>query len=274
MPRSSRSRPGPRTAHEKLDAIGVLCLDEQGKVKDHKLGKHTVGKGAGIGLVLALATPVGWRPASWPVASSGRCTHKGLGLTDDNREQLGADLKDGKAAVGVLVEPHEADVLYAKLTELGGTVKLLPVSDEALAEAARSTRRVRRLRGRRGPGPRRLIRVCRPAAADACAVTVSAIVLAGGRSTRFGRDKLAEPLDGVPLLWRTIEAVRAVADDIVVVVAPGSEPELPADVRVAYDPATGQGPLVGVLAGLEAVRHDTVLVVGGDMPWLRPRSCG
>lgn len=98
---------------------------------------------------------------------------------------------------------------------------------------------------------------------------VSAIILAGGRSTRFGRDKLAEPLDGVPLLWRTIDAVREVADDIVVVVAPGSEPELPADVRVAYDPATGQGPLVGVLAGLEAVRHETVIVVGGDMPWLR-----
>lgn len=99
---------------------------------------------------------------------------------------------------------------------------------------------------------------------------VSAIVLAGGRSSRFGRDKLAEPLDGVRMLWRTIDAVRAVADDIVVVVAPGSGPELPADVRIAYDPATGQGPLVGVLAGLEAVRHDTVIVVGGDMPWLRP----
>jgi molybdopterin-guanine dinucleotide biosynthesis protein A len=105
-------------------------------------------------------------------------------------------------------------------------------------------------------------------------VTVSAIVLAGGRSTRFGRDKLAEPLDGMPMLWRTIEAVQAVADDIVVVVAPGSDPELPADVRVAYDLATGQGPLVGVLAGLEAVRNDAVLVVGGDMPWLHPVVLG
>ncbi len=105
-------------------------------------------------------------------------------------------------------------------------------------------------------------------------MTVSAVVLAGGRSARFGRDKLAEPLDGVPLLWRTIEAVRTVADDIVVVVAPGSGPELPADVRVAYDRTTGDGPLVGVLAGLEAVRHDLVVVVGGDMPWLRPDVLG
>ncbi|MGH2474787.1 MAG: NTP transferase domain-containing protein, partial [Candidatus Limnocylindrales bacterium] len=29
---------------------------------------------------------------------------------------------------------------------------------------------------------------------------IGAIVLAGGRSSRFGRDKLAEPMDGRPLL--------------------------------------------------------------------------
>lgn len=121
---------------EKLDAIGVLALDEDGKVKDQKLGKHTVGKGAGIGLVLAMATPVGLAAGIVGGGVLGALHTKGLGLTDDNREQLGLDLKDGKAAVGVLVEIHEADVVYAKLTELGGTVKLLAVSEEALAEAA------------------------------------------------------------------------------------------------------------------------------------------
>ena len=40
---------------------------------------------------------------------------------------------------------------------------------------------------------------------------VSAIVLAGGASTRFGRDKLAEPVDGRPLLHHAAEAVAAVA---------------------------------------------------------------
>ena len=30
--------------------------------------------------------------------------------------------------------------------------------------------------------------------------TVTGLVLAGGRSSRFGRDKLAEPIDGRPLL--------------------------------------------------------------------------
>jgi uncharacterized membrane protein len=121
---------------EDLGAIGVLCLDEEGKVKDHKLGKATVGKGAGIGLALAMLTPVGLAAGIVAGGVLGALHKKGLGLTDDNRDQLAASLKDGKAAVGVLVEPHEADQVYAKLTELGGTVELLAVSEATLDEAA------------------------------------------------------------------------------------------------------------------------------------------
>ena len=40
----------------KLNAIGVLVLDEDGKIKTHKLGRRTWGKGAGIGVVLAAFT--------------------------------------------------------------------------------------------------------------------------------------------------------------------------------------------------------------------------
>jgi len=123
-------------SHEKLDAIGVLALDADGKVKDQKLGKHTVGKGAGIGLVLAMATPVGLAAGVIAGGVLGAAHTKGLGLTDDNREQLGLALKDGKAAVGVLVDLHEAEALYAELTQLGGTVQLLATSEAALAEAA------------------------------------------------------------------------------------------------------------------------------------------
>ena len=125
-----------KSEDEKIDAIGVLCLDEQGHVKDHKLGKATVGKGAGIGLALAMLTPVGLAAGIVAGGVLGALHKKGLGLTDDNRDQLAASLKDGKAAVGVLVEPHEADDLYAKLTELGGTVQLLAVSEATLDEAA------------------------------------------------------------------------------------------------------------------------------------------
>jgi molybdopterin-guanine dinucleotide biosynthesis protein A len=41
------------------------------------------------------------------------------------------------------------------------------------------------------------------------ALDATAIVLAGGLSTRLGRDKASEPLLGVPLLARVVERVAA-----------------------------------------------------------------
>jgi molybdenum cofactor guanylyltransferase len=97
---------------------------------------------------------------------------------------------------------------------------------------------------------------------------VGAIVLAGGRSVRFGRDKLSEPMAGRPLLWHAIDAVRPLAGEVVVVIAPDAHPDLPDDVLVTHDPVAFEGPLAGLLAGLTALRADTVVVVGGDMPSL------
>jgi molybdopterin-guanine dinucleotide biosynthesis protein A len=99
---------------------------------------------------------------------------------------------------------------------------------------------------------------------------VSAIVLAGGRSTRFGDDKLAAWIGGETVLDRTVDAVRAVAVDIVIVTGVDGRAALPAGVRVAIDAEPDGGPLVGVVAGLEAAANPTVFIAGGDMPWLVP----
>ena len=98
----------------------------------------------------------------------------------------------------------------------------------------------------------------------------SAIILAGGRSTRFGRDKLAEPVDGRPLLHHAAEAVAAVATDVIVVAAPDVMPSLPDGVRLVHDEAPFEGPLAGCMTGLVAAREPVVVVVGGDMPSLEP----
>jgi molybdopterin-guanine dinucleotide biosynthesis protein A len=99
---------------------------------------------------------------------------------------------------------------------------------------------------------------------------VSAIVLAGGRSSRFGRDKLAEPVDGRPLLEHAIDAVRSLADEVVVVVSRSATPSLPAGIVVAHDAWDFGGPLVGLVTGVKAASGSRCLVVGGDMPTLRP----
>jgi molybdopterin-guanine dinucleotide biosynthesis protein A len=102
---------------------------------------------------------------------------------------------------------------------------------------------------------------------------VSGIVLAGGRSSRFGGDKLAARVGGSTLLELAVVAVAAVSTEVIVVVAAGDERELPeasVPVRRAVDPEVFGGPLVGLLAGLEAAREPIVIVAGGDMPTLSP----
>ena len=103
---------------------------------------------------------------------------------------------------------------------------------------------------------------------------LSAIVLAGGRSSRFGRDKLAEPIGGRPLLHHAIDAVRPYATEVLVVVAPDAAPAVPPGVVLVRDAAPFKGPLAGLLAGLGAAREDVALVIGGDMPELAPAVVG
>jgi molybdopterin-guanine dinucleotide biosynthesis protein A len=117
-------------------------------------------------------------------------------------------------------------------------------------------------------------------------VKPAAIILAGGRSSRFGGDKLAARLDGVPVLEHALRAVALVADPVVVVVSPDApSPSIPSDVRVEVVPARDlvahQGPLAGLVGGLAALEAwanstgegaapDVVLLVAGDMPSLVP----
>ena len=105
-------------------------------------------------------------------------------------------------------------------------------------------------------------------------VDVTGIVLAGGRSERFGSDKLAVELDGRPLLHLAIAAVAEMAGRLVVVVAPGADQALPeglvARIDVVHDREAFGGPLVGLAAALAAVDTPTVLVAGGDMPRMVP----
>ncbi len=97
---------------------------------------------------------------------------------------------------------------------------------------------------------------------------VTGLVLAGGRSSRFGRDKLAERIDGRTLLDSAIDGLTPASTEILVIAAPDAAPDLPAGARLVHDPVAFEGPLAGVAAGLRAARESIVLVVGGDMPTL------
>jgi molybdopterin-guanine dinucleotide biosynthesis protein A len=101
---------------------------------------------------------------------------------------------------------------------------------------------------------------------------VTGIVLAGGASSRFGSDKLAVRLDGRPLLQRAVDAVGDVCDEVVVVLGQAREPAIasPRPLRIVHDAEPFPGPRAGLLAGVRVAANPLALVVGGDMPWLRP----
>ncbi len=106
---------------------------------------------------------------------------------------------------------------------------------------------------------------------------VAGIVLAGGRATRFGRDKLAEPLRDMPLLHHALFSLAPAVDELVLVIRPhGAPPRLPAadllgrPVRLVRDPEPYGGPLIALAAALATISQPVALFVAGDMPALRP----
>ena len=98
-------------------------------------------------------------------------------------------------------------------------------------------------------------------------MTVSGIVLAGGRSLRMGRCKAMLPFAGQPLISRVVERLRDVFEDVVVVAAVGQElPPMPA--VVVRDTVSYQGPARGIQEGLRAVSGEAAFVAACDAAFL------
>jgi molybdopterin-guanine dinucleotide biosynthesis protein A len=103
------------------------------------------------------------------------------------------------------------------------------------------------------------------------AAPLAAIVLAGGRSMRMGRDKASIRVGGEPLLTRTTRVVAEVARPVVVVAAAEQVLEMgPLRVEVVRDEEPHGGPLVALVRGLDALgeRASHVFVCGTDHPRL------
>lgn len=103
---------------------------------------------------------------------------------------------------------------------------------------------------------------------------VTGVVVAGGRSTRFGdREKALAEVDGEPMLRRVVETLGEVAEEVVVNCRPDQQEAFAAAlegvetvVRFALDEHPDEGPLVGLERALSAVDTDLAVVLGCDMP--------
>jgi hypothetical protein len=117
------------------DAIGILALDADGKLKQDKVGAHSTGKGASIGGVIAVFSTAIMGPAVLTGVAVGALHHKNLGLSDGDKARLTVELQSGKAAVGVMAHSDTASAIADRLTQLGGAPERHELTDDALKAA-------------------------------------------------------------------------------------------------------------------------------------------
>lgn len=106
----------------------------------------------------------------------------------------------------------------------------------------------------------------------------SAVIVAGGRSTRFGdEDKAVADLAGTPMVRRVADRVAPVVEEVVVNCRDDQRTAIAAaldgvdrPVSFAHDPEPDLGPLAGMATGLDAADGEYALVVACDMPFVDP----
>jgi molybdopterin-guanine dinucleotide biosynthesis protein A len=97
---------------------------------------------------------------------------------------------------------------------------------------------------------------------------VTGFVLAGGKSTRMGKDKAFLEFEGRTLLTNALELARGVADEVKVVGDPAKFADFATVVEDIYP---GRGPLGGIHAALKSSEAGLNLMIGVDLPLLEVR---
>ena len=95
------------------------------------------------------------------------------------------------------------------------------------------------------------------------------VVLAGGKSSRMGRDKALISVEGRTLLERAVTLLRPHVREILVIGDPLKYST--AQGQVVPDLQPGLGPLGGVVTALKQARYVRLLVIACDMPNINDR---
>lgn len=97
---------------------------------------------------------------------------------------------------------------------------------------------------------------------------LTGVVLAGGRSTRMGRDKASLVYGGRPLLCRAVDLLRPLTTEQIVVGDPARHGSL--HPGVVADEVAGWGPLGGLITAMGMATEARLLVLACDLPGLTP----
>lgn len=101
----------------------------------------------------------------------------------------------------------------------------------------------------------------------------SAVILAGGNSTRFGQDKCLVELAGKPLVSYVYERVRSIVDETLIIVSDKNQMKILTHLfggktKILVDDGKIQSPLVGALTGFKNALGDNSLLLACDTPFV------
>ncbi|QTD40558.1 molybdenum cofactor guanylyltransferase [Sporosarcina sp. Te-1] len=96
------------------------------------------------------------------------------------------------------------------------------------------------------------------------------IILAGGLSSRFGSPKAFAKWRGKRFYEYSLQALSPFCDECMIVTRPELMLRFPQEMKVVTDLAgfAGQGPVAGILSGMEAMEADRYIVLPCDMPFM------
>lgn len=97
----------------------------------------------------------------------------------------------------------------------------------------------------------------------------TAVILAGGRATRMGRDKALVDFRGIPMIDHVSTALRSAGLEVLVV---GRKTSASGVAGIPDIDGLGGGPAIGLLTAFRHVDSDDVLLVAVDQPRLRPET--
>ena len=100
------------------------------------------------------------------------------------------------------------------------------------------------------------------------AVGPSAVILAGGRSSRMGFPKYLAEIEDKTILGRELEVLSGIFEEIIVVSDDSRRFESWPGVAAVDDLMKKLGPIGGLHAGLRAASGDSVFLFACDMPFL------
>ncbi len=98
----------------------------------------------------------------------------------------------------------------------------------------------------------------------------SAVILAGGKSKRMGRDKAWLEVGGKPLIGRQIEFARELGAKEIFISGRAGTDYTALNCPVLMDHFEDAGPLAGIERALQAISTPLLLVLAVDMPRITP----